>query len=96
MNLSGNNHDRQAADTPPPSGKPAATPAGTGQQRQKTRVEATLATAQHLANSAEQILLLYTAASATETNTALAAVKAARAVLYLAQMVLRSLEKNQR
>ncbi len=95
MSLSGKDHDRQAADPSPSDGQSPATPAEAGRQRRKARVEAALATAQNMANSAEHVLLLYAAVSATETDTALAAVKAARAVLYLAQIVLRSLQKKQ-
>jgi hypothetical protein len=67
----------------------------TAHRRREPRWTVALATAQDMVNSAEQFLLLYAMASAPESNTTLAAVKTARAVLFLAQAVLRSVQKNQ-
>lgn len=95
MTLSGKDHERQAADRPPGGEDQPSAPTPSGAERRKSRIEEALATAQDMAKSAEQVILLCTTVSDMETNMALAAVKVARAMLYLAQIVLRSLLKNQ-
>lgn len=62
----------------------------------KSLIDTVLKTAQALVNTVEQFLLLYSMVASMETNTALVAVKAARAVLYLAQTALRVIQNKQR
>lgn len=95
MTLPGKDHDRQTASPPPGVAEPKAGSEQPDLPARTTRAEAALAAAQNMANSIEQFLLLYAAVSAMEMNTALAAIKAARAVLYLAQTVLSFLLKKQ-
>ena len=95
MDVPGKDHDRQTASPPPGMDQSESSSSQPDLNPRTSRAEAALAAAQNVANVVEQFLLLYAVVSAAETDTALAAIKAARAVLYLAQTVLCFLRKNQ-
>jgi hypothetical protein len=94
---SGNDHDGQTADDPADNGRPRRQdPAEAGPAPWHDRLLEALATAHDLADSVEHALVVYSAVSAVETDTALAAVHTTRAVLYLTQLALLSLQKIKR